>query len=184
MRRATASPGHDPRLGLYFYPRSPCGERPTRPWPMRSWPDFYPRSPCGERPRGQLPTTQPPNFYPRSPCGERRSTELTFPGFGIFLSTLSLRRATAGAKATENATWNFYPRSPCGERRICDYRRRDPGHFYPRSPCGERLAAVVYSLDVVLFLSTLSLRRATDIRRPARRSWAISIHALLAESDA
>ena len=34
----------------YFYPRSPCGERPV--WlelePMRRY--FYPRSPCGERP--------------------------------------------------------------------------------------------------------------------------------------
>ena len=64
-------PGESQR---YFYPRSPCGERPRQrcspSFPM----DFYPRSPCGER-RGQLPTTQPPtmNFYPRSPCGERQS---------------------------------------------------------------------------------------------------------------
>ena len=57
---------------------------------------------------------------------------------------------------------NFYPRSPCGERRrgragilrICD--------FYPRSPCGERQWMRVDFLTVE----------------------EISIHALLAESDA
>ncbi len=34
-----------------FYPRSPCGERPS--WASLSKPlrYFYPRSPCGERPR-------------------------------------------------------------------------------------------------------------------------------------
>ena len=38
--------------------------------------------------------------------------------------------------------------------------------------------------DPVLFLSTLSLRRATQIPERGRQSQAISIHALLAESDA
>ena len=36
---------------------------------------------------------------------------------------------------------------------------------------------------VVRFLSTLSLRRATNVRPETRLSYAISIHALLAESD-
>ena len=79
-------------------------------------------------------------------------------------------------------------------------------HFYPRSPCGERLLGAVTSPAVIKFLSTLSLRRATaciggivdnvgflstlSLRRATarlRRSasiWLISIHALLAESDA
>ena len=38
-----------PRSTKHFYPRSPCGERPscrTTPPPQRY---FYPRSPCGER---------------------------------------------------------------------------------------------------------------------------------------
>ena len=100
-------------------------------------------------------------FYPRSPCGERH-TEIDLNGVAdLFLSTLSLRRATAGAKATANATWNFYPRSPCGERRayslpsstistisihalLAESDRRGLSlpcrrrYFYPRSPCGER----------------------------------------------
>ena len=33
---------------------------------------FYPRSPCGERPSAAIPRSpNQDNFYPRSPCGER-----------------------------------------------------------------------------------------------------------------
>ena len=57
----------------------------------------------------------------------------------IFLSTLSLRRAT-----TCGGGWNEQPR-----------------YFYPRSPCGER-HRYGRPIDVqFVFLSTLSLRRAT-----------------------
>ena len=34
-------------------------------------------------------------------------------------------------------------------------------YFYPRSPCGERLIQAMAHLTALLFLSTLSLRRAT-----------------------
>ena len=81
------------------------------------------------------------NFYPRSPCGERRSDidhhhglksisihallaesdvlslntqQRHFP----FLSTLSLRRATAPNRRPCPRSKNFYPRSPCGERPV------------------------------------------------------------------
>ena len=56
-------------------------------------------------------------------------------------------------------------------------------NFYPRSPCGERPCILIISICTALFLSTLSLRRATDIRPPNLSSMSISIHALLAESD-
>ena len=56
------------------------------------------------------------NFYPRSPCGER----LMIVGFNrikdLFLSTLSLRRATSQQPEDTTRTTYFYPRSPCGER--------------------------------------------------------------------
>ena len=56
--------------------------------------------------------------------------------------------------------------------------------FYPRSPCGERLPLLVIRWLILLFLSTLSLRRATDINRGSNHvKRHISIHALLAESD-
>ena len=56
------------------------------------------------------------NFYPRSPCGERPLTLII--GFleRVFLSTLSLRRATCGLRVGLPVAGHFYPRSPCGER--------------------------------------------------------------------
>ena len=56
-------------------------------------------------------------------------------------------------------------------------------HFYPRSPCGERPAGNKAGAESFKFLSTLSLRRATEIPTRHRRTGGISIHALLAESD-
>ena len=80
----------------------------------------------------------------------------------IFLSTLSLRRAT-----TCGGGWNEQPR-----------------YFYPRSPCGERpFVMPFFALLVGTFLSTLSLRRATEELLRKYHRVDISIHALLAESD-
>ena len=56
-------------------------------------------------------------------------------------------------------------------------------YFYPRSPCGERLVAVCYDYYSIGFLSTLSLRRATETVFALLYEPDISIHALLAESD-
>ena len=59
------------------------------------------------------------NFYPRSPCGERPITITITCTVWKFLSTLSLRRATAIHNAKIDKHDDFYPRSPCGERRRC-----------------------------------------------------------------
>ena len=101
-------------------------------------------------------------FYPRSPCGERLIMyAFKLANLMLFLSTLSLRRATVNVSASGSTKPNFYPRSPCGERRV-----------------SETLVPRQYQ-----FLSTLSLRRATnDYERYCIRA-RISIHALLAESD-
>ena len=56
--------------------------------------------------------------------------------------------------------------------------------FYPRSPCGERQPTHRQMPTITGFLSTLSLRRATGTAGHARPATEISIHALLAESDA
>ena len=101
------------------------------------------------------------NFYPRSPCGERRQMPLTRFYPGIFLSTLSLRRATI----------------------ISPHSAPDNGNFYPRSPCGERPWQRGSRITYVEFLSTLSLRRATHYDNYNLHCVEISIHALLAESD-
>ena len=101
-----------------------------------------------------------------------------------FLSTLSLRRATHSGHSEPGGNLDFYPRSPCGERlhnagplpTVC----RD---FYPRSPCGERPKELTLAAKNAVFLSTLSLRRATHPDHGNPRRLVISIHALLAESD-
>ena len=79
------------------------------------------------------------HFYPRSPCGERRqahsqarrgycisihallaeSDNFLFnlgQSMPVFLSTLSLRRATMHTALFRASITHFYPRSPCGER--------------------------------------------------------------------
>ena len=62
---------------LYFYPRSPCGERQFSFQPNNFNQYFYPRSPCGERRLWIMLYSCPGNFYPRSPCGERRQVNQT-----------------------------------------------------------------------------------------------------------
>ena len=101
------------------------------------------------------------NFYPRSPCGERLLALMISLLVSIFLSTLSLRRATVNGGAPSSYFVNFYPRSPCGERLTSVVSSTGTIDFYPRSPCGERLVYALKITDLVLFLSTLSLRRAT-----------------------
>ena len=55
-----------------FYPRSPCGERPSKGADIgHKMINFYPRSPCGERRFRSWLIPRNRNFYPRSPCGER-----------------------------------------------------------------------------------------------------------------
>ena len=57
----------------------------------------------------------------------------------VFLSTLSLRRATTETAAIVWRSGDFYPRSPCGERQPAEIGPNLVNNFYPRSPCGERL---------------------------------------------
>ena len=124
------------------------------------------------------------DFYPRSPCGERLQQPLPQLGRQVFLSTLSLRRATVCQLQRRIGRKYFYPRSPCGERpfRHCT-TYLNCSHFYPRSPCGERRKLHELTGQKLVFLSTLSLRRATTNHDQATKAHQISIHALLAESD-
>ena len=126
-------------------------------------------------------------FYPRSPCGERPYILTISICTASFLSTLSLRRATAEIvfvllvngisihallaesdefrKLLYPGSTNFYPRSPCGERQNA---RPDI-----RQPCAISIHALLAESDfseintrgsIKIFLSTLSLRRATLCR--------------------
>ena len=212
--------------------------------------DFYPRSPCGERPSPQPQLPSCLGFLSTLSLRRATSTNLSLSisnGISIhallaesdavacgcmmdavlFLSTLSLRRATAlrlvalllfsisihallaesdlpapycgsghpisihallaesdgSLPAVRRRSGHFYPRSPCGERpavMMCWARGQ---YFYPRSPCGERRTPGALFHLVLTFLSTLSLRRATQLRKASDGGLIISIHALLAESD-
>ena len=122
---------------------------------------FYPRSPCGERPKARRRFSSQRHFYPRSPCGERQRSGQGRPR-GISISIHALLAESDAAPGAITA---------------------HPAHFYPRSPCGERQYAVHVLSNKVLFLSTLSLRRATQADRVQHHRRNISIHALLAESD-
>ena len=215
----------------HFYPRSPCGERllpRCRRWKRRRFLSTLSlrRATCSTGTRATSRAT----FL--STLSLRRATAskaLCATAFFLFLSTLSLRRATGvyyGGRPQHSI--DFYPRSPCGERlfRVAVFQHTvvisihallaesDPGaksrtperdYFYPRSPCGERPYGRINDISRLIFLSTLSLRRATygrinDISRliflstlSLRRATKgqlytsayiqISIHALLAESD-
>ena len=148
--------------------------------------NFYPRSPCGERlhigrgcvmihrisihallaesddaPRAFLSALA--YFYPRSPCGERH--ELVTPhGVIVFISIHALLaesdrfcRTVVGTtvQISIHALLAESDRAPIP---LLPFR----WYFYPRSPCGERLAYFQPHALSVLFLSTLSLRRATE----------------------
>ena len=208
LRRATPAKAAVPATMQNFYPRSPCGERLWRfSTTSRSWHNFYPRSPCGER-RAilRIDFSREENFYPRSPCGERRCRgcrSRSRCGISIHALLAESDRWTPKNIRTQS---NFYPRSPCGERRQSTSKGLSSHYFYPRSPCGERPTTTAVWAWHPSFLSTLSLRRATGrpSQRIARSKFLstlslrratgvaiqqqlltdISIHALLAESDA
>ena len=145
---------------------------------------FYPRSPCGERPVLWRLTMILGKFL--STLSLRRATgrvETAITSIG-FLSTLSLRRATERGEDANNSSDNFYPRSPCGERHrtvniqrpttkflsTLSLRRATVKLFRQNYECFISIHALLAESDKIpphcflttkTFLSTLSLRRAT-----------------------
>ena len=149
------------------------------------WGNFYPRSPCGERQQAQtlkipahrisihallaesdafrqLQSALCRDFYPRSPCGERQVRRFCATSMTEISIHALLAESDANFLKQLYKRGNFYPRSPCGERP-------------PLASGAESIAAisihallaesdggsVVGSWPRVIFLSTLSLRRAT-----------------------
>ena len=133
--------------------------------------------------RPYYPQSRPLLFL--STLSLRRATvSLAVPHLGKrFLSTLSLRRATVTGSESQKLILHFYPHSPCGERRNPEPGRDLGSDFYPHSPCGERPNLLTLEPSAKIFLSTLSLRRATVRCFSPAGCWRISIHTLLAESD-
>ena len=124
------------------------------------------------------------NFYPRSPCGERLRIPAFLPADRIFLSTLSLRRATLQSLLLKVGIFYFYPRSPCGERQLLHGSESKGIKISIHALLAESDTDIIgHTCNISAFLSTLSLRRATNFGLPCILSYSISIHALLAESD-
>ena len=191
--------------------------------------DFYPRSPCGERLIVKIRGSVRPDISIHALLAEsdtrhgscRRRLSISIHAllaesdggvrsscFGriIFLSTLSLRRATSNGgnhysyiRISIHALLAESDQLPKIGKCACaisihallaesDDRQRKrhphPLDFYPRSPCGERHVPLTVPDLGKGFLSTLSLRRATTSTDHHPTSILISIHALLAESDA
>ena len=89
---------------------------------------------------------------------------------GVFLSTLSLRRATRWRFAACCPDRLFYPRSPCGERRAGPKTCAPPMTFSIHALLAESdLARTAPFMPLRAFLSTLSLRRATGTAPTWRR---------------
>ena len=185
LRRATVNGGGLLSCFINFYPRSPCGERLKPPVKTHRQENFYPRSPCGERLMFARVLAHHAHFYPRSPCGERLIGPLIFNVQPHFYPRSPCGERRESRQPYAHPTTDFYPRSPCGERPAQTARNTSiAGHFYPRSPCGERpsklaktsrtenisIHALLAESDVYWyissafsrFLSTLSLRRATN----------------------
>ena len=101
----------------------------------------------------------------------------------LFLSTLSLRRATAKhTNLTNKISISIHALLAESDRRRCTPPRSDTD-FYPRSPCGERPLSQL-PLCQGMVISIHALLAESDLPRPEIcRSSHISIHALLAESD-
>ena len=181
--------------------------------------------------RRQRARRGPQHFYPRSPCGERlrvsvgdahvcvisihallaESDQLLLDR-GLTRDDISIHALLAESDlcrcCVRSCSWHyFYPRSPCGERRGT-YVSASPANVisihallaesdgqYPVTAMMCKIFLSTLSLRRAtsghlhtgalhkVFLSTLSLRRATPCYSAPPAGRRISIHALLAESD-
>ena len=148
----------------YFYPRSPCGERPATGQIKPGSGTISIHALLAESDFVIAPTPWASLTF-LSTLSLRRATiagvskrkgglisihallaESDYRSYNLcsydprFLSTLSLRRATKCPHTAPATMSDFYPRSPCGERpNSAGYPASSPLNFYPRSPCGERL---------------------------------------------
>ena len=122
----------------YFYPRSPCGERPLDRCNGQGPDDFYPRSPCGERPKAQDEYKDTVTISIHALLAESDDTILQYTGAPTISIHALLAESDTYPSQCRTLARDFYPRSPCGERRDPAAQLRCYGYFYPRSPCGER----------------------------------------------
>ena len=146
----------------HFYPRSPYGERLRPPTPLTAWWAFLSTLSLRRATTVVNNIVFVPGFL--STLSLRRATLIRQPLRlpRIFLSTLSLRRATndyeRGSYANSISIHALLTESDAAQ----SVRRISGADFYPRSPYGERHEDEAAAKAQAKFLSTLSLRRATQ----------------------
>ena len=209
MNKTTLNSQKEKHSIANFYPRSPCGERPyTLSLPRRRKSDFYPRSPCGERLHIGRGCVMIHRISIHALLAESDTTKVAGLLALIYISIHALLAESDGSSAVFSGCCtgiSIHALLAESDADRIGYAVRLL-YFYPRSPCGERPQEVSVRRGVALFLSTLSLRRATCQRwqlccadrdfyprspcgerlsMDALESYLIniSIHALLAESD-
>ena len=163
LRRATVLPDPCGPQNTNFYPRSPCGERLSVLWMVRSHQSFL----------STLSLRRATLSPPITSMSTVISIHALLAESDHSLSPIRPTDSTISIHALlAESDVRYLPASPAGS------------YFYPRSPCGERpITEMRLALDDIKFLSTLSLRRATFVPAHVAVVPSISIHALLAESD-
>ena len=117
LRRATRLLCYTILARLYFYPRSPCGERRRRSVKLFRQNYISIHALLAESDRLGLLGWLRVLISIHALLAESDCVSWTAPSLLLrFLSTLSLRRATGGALHYLIPSNDFYPRSPCGER--------------------------------------------------------------------
>ena len=164
MRRATCRACSSVETRIYFYPRSPCGERRAALVLVFERREFLSTLSLRRATRRA-----------RRRCGSR----------DISIHAL-LAESDCRAEISENQYMHFYPRSPCGERP--EYPLRVV--MYETISIHALLAESDYRYSIQLcqkicVISIHALLAESDIKSEVSKTYAttISIHALLAESD-
>ena len=156
---------------------------PAPPLPVPA--HFYPRSPCGERPTGELYLSKLEKFL--STLSLRRATHAAGQADvrGVISIHALLAESDFSITKRTNCLQYFYPRSPCGERPAGDVLC----HILAVISIHALLAESdwpVASYATGQIISIHALLAESDFQHWQRRKLLkrISIHALLAESDA
>ena len=171
---------------MYFYPRSPCGERLNNINSSVHAADISIHALLAESDKITITVDEGTLISIHALLAESDLIIMLYDTSSlIFLSTLSLRRATSASKLAGMSEVYFYPRSPCGER-----LRFRPGKILDETISIHALLAEsdVCSSSVCTSSTVISIHALlaeSDWRRSVKlfRQNYISIHALLAESD-
>ena len=171
-------------LLLYFYPRSPCGERPGHKVVIFLLVPISIHALLAESDSRAMKLTLSSRISIHALLAESDpSRPLASSEVLPFLSTLSLRRATQQAQGVRlKFSISIHALLAESDGMLC----RWPGrycNFYPRSPCGERRVSRPIPSGIGR-ISIHALLAESDSKLSATSKFtAISIHALLAESD-